>query len=81
MHWFNRFLFQDDTSETIQVWTSPCNRSNIELDTDKINQVKSMMATFTLPTTAIPEWAASISEEQWKEQLIDRIKEMQNRDI
>ena len=39
-----------------------------------------MMATFTLPTTAIPEWANSISEEQWKERLIDRIKEMQNRE-
>ncbi|XP_043278376.1 male-enhanced antigen 1 [Venturia canescens] len=71
---------QGGPSETIQVWTSLCNRSNIELDPDKINQVKSMMATFTLPVTAIPEWANTISEEQWKEELIDRIKEMQNRE-
>ncbi|XP_014602205.1 PREDICTED: male-enhanced antigen 1 [Polistes canadensis] len=67
-------------SETIEVWSSPSNRSNIDMDTDKINQVKSMMASFTLPSTAIPEWANTISEEEWKEQLIDRIKEMQNKE-
>lgn len=67
-------------SETIEVWSSPHNRSNIDMDADKINQVKSMMASFTLPVTAIPEWAKAISEEQWKEQLIGRIKEMQNRE-
>ncbi|XP_031838798.1 male-enhanced antigen 1 [Nomia melanderi] len=70
----------DSLSETIEVWSSPHNRSNIDMDADKINQVKSMMASFTLPTTAIPEWANTISEDQWKEQLIGRIKEMQNRE-
>ncbi|XP_076288205.1 male-enhanced antigen 1 [Lasioglossum baleicum] len=70
----------DCLSETIEVWSSPHNRSNIDMDADKINQVKSMMASFTLPTTAIPEWANTISEDQWKEQLIGRIKEMQNRE-
>ncbi|KAK2583496.1 hypothetical protein KPH14_009458 [Odynerus spinipes] len=67
-------------SETIEVWSSPSNRCNIDMDADKINQVKSMMASFTLPSTAIPEWANTISEEQWKEQLIDRIKEMQSKE-
>lgn len=67
-------------SETIEVWSSPLNRSNIDMDADKINQVKSMMATFTLPSTAFPEWAHAISEEQWKEQLIDRIKEIQSKE-
>lgn len=70
----------DSLSETIEVWSSSHNRSNIDMDADKIDQVKSMMATFTLPVTAIPEWAKTISEEQWKEQLIGRIKEMQNRE-
>lgn len=67
-------------SETIEVWSSPHNRSNIDMDTDKINQVKSMMASFTLPTTAIPEWANTVSEDEWKERLIGRIKEIQNRE-
>ncbi|XP_076767040.1 male-enhanced antigen 1 [Xylocopa sonorina] len=71
---------RDCISETIEVWSPPYNRSNIDMDADKINQVKSMMASFTLPITAIPEWARAISEEQWKQQLIGRIKEMQNRE-
>ncbi|XP_033226431.1 male-enhanced antigen 1 isoform X2 [Belonocnema kinseyi] len=67
------------TSETVQVWSSSCNRSNIDLDADKIDQVKHVMASFLLPNTAIPEWANTVTEEQWKEQLIGRIKEMQSK--
>ncbi|XP_076249115.1 male-enhanced antigen 1 [Calliopsis andreniformis] len=67
-------------SETIEVWSSPHNRSNIDMDADKINQVKSMMASFILPTTAIPEWANTVSEDEWKERLIGRIKEIQSRE-
>ena len=63
--------------ETIEVWNAANNQSNIELDADKINEVKSAMASFKLPSTAIPEWATSISEEQWTEQIIDRIKKIQ----
>ena len=63
--------------ETIEVWSSSENQSNIELDADKIDQVKLAMASFTLPSSNIPEWATSVSEEQWKEQIIDRIKKMQ----
>lgn len=66
--------------ETIEVWSLPRNQSNIDMDAEKISQVKSMMASFTLPATAFPEWANSISEDQWKEQLMRRIKEMQDRD-
>jgi len=38
------------------------------------------MASITLPETSIPSWANAISEEQWKEQLLIRIKEMQNKE-
>ncbi|XP_043462513.1 male-enhanced antigen 1 [Leptopilina heterotoma] len=71
-------------SETVvQVWSSSsssssCNCSNIDMDADKINQVKHVMASFSLPNTAIPEWANTVSEEQWKEQLMDRIKTIQH---
>ena len=63
--------------ETLEVWNSTCSTSNIDLDVDKIDQVKSAMASFTLPSTAIPEWANTISEDQWKEQLVHRMKEIQ----
>ncbi|XP_051174848.1 male-enhanced antigen 1 [Leptopilina boulardi] len=68
-------------SETVQVWSSSCNFSNIDMDADKINQVKHVMASFSLPNTAIPEWANTVSEEQWKEQLMDRIKTMQRNNL
>lgn len=38
------------------------------------------MASITIPETSIPQWASTISEEQWKEQLLIRIKQMQNKD-
>ncbi|XP_011501026.1 PREDICTED: uncharacterized protein LOC105364716 [Ceratosolen solmsi marchali] len=66
-------------SETLEVWSSQSNTSNIDLDADKINQVKTAMASFILPNTAIPQWANYISEDQWKEQLILRIKEIQKK--
>lgn len=66
-------------SDTLEVWSSRSNQSDIDLDADKINQVKNAMASFTLPTAAIPEWANSVSEEEWKQILIERIKEMQSK--
>ncbi|XP_015518462.2 male-enhanced antigen 1 [Neodiprion lecontei] len=66
--------------ETLEVWSSRSNQCDIDLDEDKIDQVKTAMASFMLPTTAIPEWANSVSEEQWKQILIDKIKEMQSKD-
>ncbi|XP_015117286.1 male-enhanced antigen 1 [Diachasma alloeum] len=73
-------VHEPENPETLQVWSSPSTASNIDLDADKISQVKSAMATFTLPKAAIPEWAQSVSEEQWKNRLIDKIKEMQKRE-
>lgn len=64
----------------MEVWSYPYNRSDIDLDAAKIKQVKSVMASITLPETSIPQWANAISEDQWKEQLLVRIKEMQNKD-
>ncbi|XP_011315416.1 male-enhanced antigen 1 [Fopius arisanus] len=73
-------VHEPENPETLQVWSSSSTASNIDLDADKISQVKSAMAKFTLPVDAIPEWAQSVSEEQWKNRLIDKIKEMQKRD-
>ena len=38
------------------------------------------MASITIPEACIPQWANAISEEQWKEQLLIRIKQMQDKD-
>lgn len=39
-------------------------------------QVMSAMANFALPQTSIPDWAQSISEDQWKQTLKDRIEKI-----
>lgn len=36
------------------------------------------MENFALPQASIPEWAQSISEEQWKQTLIERIEKLKN---
>ncbi|XP_070162961.1 male-enhanced antigen 1 [Polyergus mexicanus] len=72
---------QSCSSEILQVWSCSDNRSDIDLDATKIKEVKSVMASVTLPETSIPQWASAILEEQWKEQLLVRIKQMQNKDL
>ncbi|XP_074107152.1 male-enhanced antigen 1 [Cotesia typhae] len=70
-------LQSQPTPETLHLWSSSANNnSNIDLDPVKINQVKSMMANFVLPETAIPEWASTVTEDMWKSQLVNRIKEI-----
>ncbi|XP_011175598.1 male-enhanced antigen 1 [Solenopsis invicta] len=71
---------QSCSSEVLEVWSCPHNRSDIDLDATKIKEVKSVMASITIPETSIPQWANAISEEQWKEQLLVRIKQMQSKD-
>lgn len=74
-------IFQSCSSEVLEVWSCPHNRSDIDLDATKIKEVKSVMASITIPEACIPQWANAISEEQWKEQLLIRIKQMQNKDL
>lgn len=69
----NNFIIFQETS----IDTPKCSRSNIDLDAEKIDQVKNVMASISLPSTSIPSWANTISEDQWKEQLMIRIKKMQ----
>lgn len=37
------------------------------------------MANFALPQASIPEWAQSISEEQWKQTLNEQIERLKNK--
>ncbi|EGI63058.1 PREDICTED: male-enhanced antigen 1 [Acromyrmex echinatior] len=72
---------QSCSSEVLEVWSCSHNRSDIDLDATKIKEVKSVMASITIPEACIPQWANAISEEQWKEQLLIRIKQMQDKDL
>lgn len=57
-----------------EVWTSTSTQpSDIEMDNQKVDEVKQAMVNITLPPTSIPEWASKIPEEDWKRELMERI--------
>ncbi|KAJ8984367.1 hypothetical protein NQ317_003515 [Molorchus minor] len=59
------------------VWyDSPTKPVDIEMDSKKVDEVKQVMATITLPPSSIPEWAANIPEEEWKGQLMKRLENL-----
>ncbi|KAG6453095.1 male-enhanced antigen 1 [Manduca sexta] len=67
-----------DNILTRDVWNTPRNSDPIQMDGERAQQVMSAMANFSLPPTSIPEWAQSISEEQWKKTLSDTIEKIKN---
>lgn len=50
------------------------------MGTEQAEQVRAAMADFALPASAIPDWASEVPEEQWKQQLLDRIQRLQQGD-
>ncbi|XP_046962148.1 uncharacterized protein LOC124531694 [Vanessa cardui] len=63
---------------TREVWSEPRHSDPIEMDNERAQQVMSLMANFALPQDSIPDWAQSISEEQWKQTLNDRIEKLRS---
>ncbi|XP_068632823.1 male-enhanced antigen 1 [Battus philenor] len=61
-----------------EVWSAPRTSDPIQMDNERVQQVMSAMANFALPETSIPEWAQSISEDQWKQTLNDRLELLRN---
>ncbi|MPC20910.1 hypothetical protein E2C01_013874 [Portunus trituberculatus] len=58
--------------ETAVVWNSdPPAPDRLQLDCGKVEQIKSAMASFILPESAIPPWAQNLSDEEWKSQAED----------
>ncbi|XP_018334915.1 uncharacterized protein LOC108743817 [Agrilus planipennis] len=57
------------------VWSEPPKGdAGIDLDSNKIDEVKRAMLNITLPQSAIPEWAKTVPEDQWKEHLLNKIQ-------
>uniref|UniRef100_A0A182NEA5 Menorin-like domain-containing protein n=1 Tax=Anopheles dirus TaxID=7168 RepID=A0A182NEA5_9DIPT len=78
-----------DTANTINaellnvdVWNAPRpNELSIEIDSSKAAEIVNVMAGIKLPTMAVPEWARGIPEEEWKENLLQRIRQRQQPDV
>lgn len=45
--------------------------------TDKVELIKQAMAGFSLPVSAVPEWAKHISEDAWKAELVQGLQTKQ----
>lgn len=60
-----------------EVWTcAPPKSVDIEMNSQKVDEVKQAMANITLPSTSIPDWASKIPEEEWKQELMERIEQL-----
>ncbi|XP_013183118.1 male-enhanced antigen 1 [Amyelois transitella] len=66
-----------DAALVREVWSTP-QADTIQMDNERARQVMNAMANFALPMSSIPEWAQSISEEQWKQTLQDKIDRLRN---
>lgn len=47
--------------------------SHASVETEDV--IKSAMASFALPDNYVPEWAKVIPEEEWKSQLLTKIRD------
>lgn len=62
-----------------EVWNAPPPKEvDIEMDANRVEEVKLVMQNVVLPSSSIPEWAASIPEDELKQQLLDRIKNLKH---
>ncbi|XP_046637382.1 male-enhanced antigen 1-like [Daphnia pulicaria] len=53
---------------------TPNDKPSIPLDTTQIETIKSIMSKVTLPSTAIPVWAHSVSDDQLKQVVDEKVK-------
>ncbi|KAG7157738.1 male-enhanced antigen 1-like [Homarus americanus] len=60
----------EQSCERAAVWNESSSTSDrLVLDGNKLEEIKTVMASFTLPQSAIPPWAHNLSEEEWKDQV------------
>jgi hypothetical protein len=68
-------------SELREVWSGSSRGDSIEMGSEQAERVTAAMANFSLPASAIPGWASAVPEEQWKQQLLDRIQKQQQHQV
>lgn len=60
-----------------EIWKlpRPAELLNIELDEQRTNQILNVMSGISLPDAAIPPWAQNVSEDKWKTELLEKIRQ------
>ncbi|XP_076035167.1 uncharacterized protein LOC143021497 [Oratosquilla oratoria] len=65
---------EEQDREQATIWNTPqASSSALSLDNGKVEEIKSLMANFTLPASSIPPWAREMSEDDWKHHLNTKI--------
>lgn len=54
------------------LWNQPIRHDSV-MDTGHAEKIRSAMSGFQLPTAHIPDWARTITEDQWREQVVNRL--------
>lgn len=54
------------------LWNQP-GYQELVMDTGHADKIRSAMSGFQLPTSHIPDWATSITEDQWRAQVVTRL--------
>lgn len=67
-----------ELEDGMQIWNEPRQVENIVLDTTKTAEILNVMNNFKLPPSSIPVWARDIPEDQWKDDLLQKIRLRQN---
>jgi hypothetical protein len=70
-NYHNLVTIENPTSATA---VTPNDKPSIPLDTTQIETIKSIMSKVTLPSTAIPVWAHSVSDDQLKQVVDEKAK-------
>lgn len=60
-----------------QTWKDNNRREPVAMDPEHAEIVKAAMAGFSLPASSIPLWATAVPEEEWKTQLVERLRKKQ----
>ena len=55
---------------------SSASRNTIEMSSDRVDSIRSVMSSFTLPPSAIPSWARNLSEDDIQKVLEDKISDL-----
>lgn len=63
---------KQEADEQAKIWKATAEVRNIDLDNEKVEKIKSVMANIKLPGT-IPQWAMEGRDVVWKDKLLEKV--------
>ena len=68
-----RSQIAEEVQERQAIYSQTPSDSNIEMSKDRVEMIRSAMAGFQLPSSAIPSWASNFSESEWDKLVNDKL--------